>query len=346
MTVQNGQNVDANDYITSSTGSGSSGKIPKLGPTGRIHTSMMKFGGTGADGALTVSSGTTSIDLGGAAVFVKNYSSISITGTGKVNFTNAHANGTIIIFKVKGDVTLTSSQAPMLDMVGLGSGGGTGGTRSTSGGNTDGSGGTAANAPYLTIGAAAGTASGASPAGGTAPTAYIFNVAFTSLKLLYEKYRFMWLGGGGGGGRGLYTSGSGGSFTGGNGGKGGGSMIMEVAGAWNFTTAGGISVAGAAGTDGVIVAGPSTGAAAGGSGGGAGMFIALYETLTANSGTVTIAGGAGGVTAGIGGGTSRASGSGGNGISNGSNGGDIGNGVTGPAGATGYSYIGPNEEFA
>src|SRR5262249_4478364 len=38
-----------------------------------------KFGGTGADGALSISSGTTTINLGNAAVVVKNYTSISIT---------------------------------------------------------------------------------------------------------------------------------------------------------------------------------------------------------------------------------------------------------------------------
>jgi hypothetical protein len=49
-----------------------------------------KFGGTGADGALSVSSGNTNIDAAGAAILVKNYTSISITGTGSVTLINPH----------------------------------------------------------------------------------------------------------------------------------------------------------------------------------------------------------------------------------------------------------------
>src|SRR5277367_6704134 len=47
-----------------------------------VGVSVAKFGGNGADGALTVTSGTTTINCANAAVVVKNYSSISITGTG------------------------------------------------------------------------------------------------------------------------------------------------------------------------------------------------------------------------------------------------------------------------
>jgi hypothetical protein len=76
-----------------------------------------KFGGTGADGAL---SGTTSIDLGAAQVVVKNYTSISLTGTQALTFTNPHANGTIIILKSQGNVTITSSAAAAIDASGMG----------------------------------------------------------------------------------------------------------------------------------------------------------------------------------------------------------------------------------
>src|SRR3990167_9608249 len=57
------------------------------------------FGGDGTDGELNVSSGTTDIALGGARVVTKNYSSISITGTGAITFSNPHAEGTTVIFK-------------------------------------------------------------------------------------------------------------------------------------------------------------------------------------------------------------------------------------------------------
>ncbi len=92
-----------------------------------------KFGGTGADGAL---SGTTVIDLGSAQVVVKNYTSISITGTQTITFTNPHANGTIVILKSQGNVTLTSSATPNIDLRGIGAIGATtrGGTSGRGGG--------------------------------------------------------------------------------------------------------------------------------------------------------------------------------------------------------------------
>ena len=96
----------------------------------------IKFGGTGADGALAITSGTTTIDLGGAQVFVKNYTSISITGTGALAFTNPHANGTTVILKSQGDVTITSSASAAIDVSSLGSAGVTlrGGTSGRGGG--------------------------------------------------------------------------------------------------------------------------------------------------------------------------------------------------------------------
>lgn len=99
-------------------------------------TGTSKFGGTGADGALSSSSGATNIDLGGAQVVIKNYTSISITGTGGLTFTNPHANGTIIIFKSQGNVTLTSSATPNIDLRNVGAIGATtrGGTSGRGGG--------------------------------------------------------------------------------------------------------------------------------------------------------------------------------------------------------------------
>ncbi len=78
------------------------------------------YGGNGTDGALSISSGTTNIDLGGADYFVKNYSSISITGTGKLTFSNPATKGTIIIIKCSGNATITSSTIPAIDFSGLG----------------------------------------------------------------------------------------------------------------------------------------------------------------------------------------------------------------------------------
>lgn len=94
-----------------------------------------KFGGTGADGALSVSSGTTTIALGGVAVVIKNYSSISITGTGNIAFSGANATGTKVIFLCSGNSTITTSSTHSIDLRGLGGVGGNGNNGNTQGTN-------------------------------------------------------------------------------------------------------------------------------------------------------------------------------------------------------------------
>ena len=84
----------------------------------------IRFGGDGSDGAQEISSGVTDIDVGAAQIYILNYTTLSITGTGKLTFSNQHANGTIIIIRVQGDVTLTSSQTAMIGLVGIGATGG------------------------------------------------------------------------------------------------------------------------------------------------------------------------------------------------------------------------------
>src|SRR3990167_3160519 len=85
------------------------------------------FGGDGSDGELSISSGTTTLDLNSAPIFVRNYSNISITGSGKLAFSNPHANGTIVVLKSSNNVTLTAT-APCINLTGIGGAGGAGGT--------------------------------------------------------------------------------------------------------------------------------------------------------------------------------------------------------------------------
>jgi hypothetical protein len=291
--------------------------------SGVVSTSIGTFGGNGADGALTVTSGTTTIDLAGAAVVVKNYTSISITGTGKVAFSNPHAGGTIVIFKSQGVVTLTSSTAPHLDLAGIGAVAGTGGAAASNG--TDG---TVANE---ILGAnSSGGKLGNNTIGGAGGVVYT-NTAFYLINAnrLYRKAIYITAGSGGGGGAGGSNAPNGG--VGGAGGRGGGGLYIECAGALNFTTAGGISVAGAVGTVGANSA--SRGGGGGGGGGAAGMAVILYNTLTAASGTVTVSGGNGGN-----GGTGDAAGTGaagggGGGMYNGAGGAGGGNQTDGANGS-------------
>lgn len=277
--------VTADDVSASATAD----KIVRRDGSGLIAGAVTtKFGGTGADGALALTSGATNIDLGGLAVVTKNYTSISITGTGSLTFTNPHANGTIIILKSQGNVTLTSSVAPMIDASGMGA---------------------AASTASVSLGEVAGVQGGVGGVGSTVVStdgaAGTAGSIYTSLSLeLYSntssklEKKFIGIYAGSGGRSGGNGAGGGTIGVGGAGGRGGGGLYIECAGAWNFTTASGISVAGANGvngTDGVsTAAGKGATGGGGGSGGRAGMFLALYATLTANSGTINISSGAGG----------------------------------------------------
>lgn len=306
-----------NDTGTSTIIRGNSG----LTDNSSGNLSVNKFGGTGADGALTVSSGNTNVDCANAMIVVKNYTSVSITGTGSVTFTNPHANGTIILLRATGDITLTSSAAPMLDASGMGGVGGTAGATS----NTSGS--TAADTntffTFVTHGGTAGLNVPTQGSGGALPTAIAPATPFASTSIPILKYGIdFWVGSGGGGGG---TANSSNNATQGTGGRGGGGLIIECAGSWNFTTASGISVAGKVGGN------PTNTTFGGAGGGGAGGFIyALYNTLTANSGTVNVAGGAGGSTVN----NSTAGGGGGSTAYTAGSSGSNGNGGTGASGSS------------
>jgi len=300
--------------VTAGTATGGTGAKLFVTPA-KLETrfsSKLKFGGTGADGALTLTSGATNIDCASAAVVVKNYTSISITGTGSLTFTNPHVNGTVIVLKANGAVTLTSSITPMIDVSSMGA---TGGSHPGSGGNgTSGDNGFSWNDRVVNLGAGAGSDDGgggggsyytagsiglgSSPgAGGAAVSTLVHATQFT----LFAKVLKLWTGGGGG--EGASTSGNG--DISGNGGRGGGALYIECGGAFNFTTTSGVSVGGANGTN------ASSGKTGGGGGGGGGSCIILYNTLTANSGTITVSGGSAGTATG----TGSAGGAGGAGLS-------------------------------
>lgn len=311
-----------------------------LNINGYVQSSIGAFGGDGSDGALAITSGTTTINLGGASFVVKNYTSISITGTGKLAFSNPAAGGTIVQLKSQGSVTLTSSTVPNIDMSGMGAAGGAGGV-SNIGFNAGSNGSTG----FLVKddNNHGGVAGGDSTSGGT--TGRTGGVALSNLYLytkvpasISQHYISMATGSGGGGGGGARNDSNGVVANGGNGGNGGGGLIIECKGAWNFTVANGISVAGAPGVNGTNYSGDTfNGASSGGGGGGSGGFcIVLYNTLTANSGSVNTAGGIGGT-----GGSSTdttASGSGGNVVQPGNGGG--GAGAEGGLGGTGGAQPG------
>ena len=258
-----------------------------------------RFGGTGADGALSITSGTTTFNAGSANVFIKNYSSISITGTGLLNFSSPHANGTNIILKSSGNVTITSSANPCIDIGSMGTAGGSAGSASGTT-NSLGSYG-AGGSNIVNQGSSGQNPSNSGTNGGSSNTAYGIGNYLTgapsalgqSLPSIYllalgiETKQIMICPATGGAGSG----GSNQSGTGENGhigGAGAGSLYIECAGALNLTgIINGNGVAGGANVNGVS-------REVAGSGGGGGIVLIVYNILTANSGIINLNGGAAG----------------------------------------------------
>lgn len=314
------------------------GHITNAQVTRYVKITSGAFGGDGTDGALTITSGTTTLDVNSVQVFMKNYSSIEISGTGKLAFSNPPNNGTVVILKSQKDVTLTSSTNPCIDLVGMGAAMGYNGTYTLDSSNH--------------YGANAGGA-GAHGDGG----AILTNLNFYTKNEYNLVSRSLYVACGAAGGMGANGTNYDGYSAGGahgDGGRGGGALIIECAEALNFT--GTISVAGQDGADGGLpsnypacVGGGYCGGGGGGGGGGAaGMCVILYGSATAATGTINTAGGTGGdgaaggpgLGAGAGGGGGAyggAGGTGGDSAAAGSNGGgtSAGSGGGGGGGAGG-----------
>jgi hypothetical protein len=305
MSIVNGQTATAADFLSTSSGAADSGKVAKLDSNGKIPRGFLKFGGTGADGALSISSGTTTLSFASAQYLIKNYTSISITGTAALAFSNPHANGSVAILKSKGDVTVTSSTVPAIDVRSMGAAGGV--HNATTTGNN-------------------GTSTSAAPRGGAQATigsaTYAASFATEIMKqaasglgvyssVIPGKNPIVFAGAGGG-------AGSNHANTGGDGGIGSGGLYIECGGNLNITstfnasgtaggsgsgTAGG-SVSGSGGRggggwfDSAVPSNNSTAPGDGGGGGGAGAIVIVYDgTLTANTATFTVSGGGAGTAA-------------------------------------------------
>lgn len=301
--------------------------------------SIAKFGGTGADGALTVSSGTTTLDLGGAKYFQKNYTTITIAAGATLDFTNPNAEGTIVNLKATGAVTIAGT----IDLRGVGGQASAGGAGGASQGQSGSNGADGQDSDYiLDTTAHYGGAGllGATNNGGNAvsgPVAYTLtgqgNLYTISDDVLFRRLLYVVpgaAGGSGGGGAAGNTDPHPDGGAGGAGGDGGGALILEVRRALDFTGTinadGQDGSVGTAGTGNVPTDTAGGGGGGGGGGGAGGHVIVLYNELTAASGTITVNGGDGGA--------------GGNGgARNGSPAGGTGGGG-GSAGAGGASFQG------
>jgi len=260
----------------------------------RLNQSGVRFGGTGADGALSVTSGTTTLDLGGANIFVKNYTTIDITGTGKLAFNNPASRGTIIILKATGNVTITSSADPAIDLRDIGgTAGGAGGVAGAGWLNSGGmqSFGIAGTNDFNGYGGSGGGNLNNGTAGGSYSDAQSGVIGWKAringsqmLPKLVSKTAFKIYPGGGGSGGLKCGASPGASYAGG---RGAGALVIECGGALNFD-----AIINGVGADG---SGSATeGTRWGGGGGAGGSVLMLYNTLAANTGTITLTGGAGG----------------------------------------------------
>lgn len=338
MSIVNGNQGSAADFPSTSSGAADSGKVPKLDSNGKLPLGFnyLHFGGTGADGALNVTSGTTTISAASAAQLVKNYTSINVSSGATLAFSTPAATGTAIFLKSLGNVTIAGT-VTVAGMGGQGGAGSTGGSPTTNVGNNG-------IIPSFIKTLAGTVPSGAS--GGTAgaqTTTLTFSQALSTTIQEFLKYAFLWCGPGGSTGS-YATSGS--TITLGSGGNGGGCLVIECGGAYNFT--GTISAAGTVGgnTTGTGGSGYCTSGAGGGTGG---LIMYWYNVLTANSGTYTVSGGLGGSGAAAGTAQQGQNGgsSGGNLVNTGNSVGSVGNGVpaSGAAGAAGLAFGGLNTNF-
>lgn len=235
------------------------------------------FGGTGADGALDTTSGTVNIDCGNANVVIKNYTTITIA-TNNLTFTNPASDGTIIILKATGNVTISAT----IDVRLMGAAGGA--SKVGAGNGNDGT--IAAGMLDDTIlFPNGGAGNGSQGLGGTAK----YRQSYPTTAFLLATKGFNLVPGSGGGSGTGFASG-----TSGKGGRGGGALLIQCGGALNFS--GTINSSGEAGGD--ATGGLNTNA--GGGGGSCGMVVIVYNTLTANSGTITATGGQGGLGTGNG----------------------------------------------
>lgn len=306
--------------------------------------------GDGSDGALTVASGTTTIDLAGENIVVKEYTSISIAVGATLDFSNPAADGTIVLFRVIGDVDIHGT----VDMRNLGATGGAAVTQ-TGGGTQNGNAGTSAynslgstsrggagNSATIGSGSfgvtASGGGSGASKVNNGAASADVNQsgansaggIAGAMPAAAYSAFSalgFMFMAGAGaasGGAACRVAAGSTPEAISGAGGRGAGSLGIICEGDYDDSSA----TINLAGTNGSAATGTNgttqySRAAGGGGGGGAGCYGAFVKGAIVSTGTKTVDGGT------AGGGSSSAAG------------GEFASAGSGADGADGFAFVAP-----
>lgn len=251
-------------------------------------TGLIPFGGTGASGTLSLSgTSTLTLNAAGASVAEWDFTSISLTQSSTLNFSNPSFHGTVIILASQGACTITGASTT-INLVAMG-----------------------ASSSQYGVGLVAGPASGVQIALGITNGANPFvgnelggaGVHMATSSVLTPLNAFAGAGGaeGGGGGRGL-------------GGIGGGGLFLKCGGALTLTsstinTSGSAGAAGSAQSATVITGGAGGGGnedgaysatpasvstGGGGGGGGAGSIVIAAKSISANTGNFLTTGGVGG----------------------------------------------------
>jgi hypothetical protein len=300
-----------------------SGAAPAWGNVASPYSAAPLFG-TGADGAVTISSGTTTLSRD------MHYTNLTLSGSGKLN-----ANGWRIYVSGTLDISAAGAQAiynnataygsansgqtggannglPPSATVNFPSASGNGGAGSISGAGTAGSNGSSYNV-MAGLGSGAGSAGGGGSggAGGTI-TRNVYAIPQNTVPWLPQYFNYFGgnplvmnnSAGGGGGGQGDGTNAGGG---GGGGGMCGGNLVLNVRiiARGSNSTASILQALGASGQKGANGLAGNANGGGGGGGGGGGVVQIICETLTGSSISNAID-----VSAGSGGGGGNGSGSG------------------------------------
>lgn len=290
--------------------------------------------GDGSDGALSVASGTTTLNAAGANILIKQYSSINIAAGATLTISNPASNGTILILLCKGNCTIDGT----INLSSMGATGASLVTVSRSSNGDTSSQGNRGTEPYNGFGqlrtgepgnadtdSATTEKQAASGGGGAASTvtagsastqatdndavaaAAAGGVAITSALIALAAQQGITISPGAGGSTGgvaisieTYSSGTY-TATSGPAGRGGGALFMMVGGNFTLSGTGTINLSGGAGTASSVANGSASadsGTAAGGSSGGAaGCGAAFVKGTVTNAGTITVAAGSAGAQA-------------------------------------------------
>lgn len=147
--------IPVSQTVKTSSGAGDENKIAVLNSSGKLASGFMTADtnvvypyGDGSDGALNVTSGTTTLDFASANVLIKNYSSINVSVGATLAVSNTPASGGLLVLLCTGTTTIAGT----LDLKGKGSTGGAQVTVSVTSSTFSISNGTQGTEPFINAG--------------------------------------------------------------------------------------------------------------------------------------------------------------------------------------------------